>query len=67
MENQKRFQKKSLNSEDYKGTEQGAKAVKGLFGGLGAVALLHYNKDNLKALGSGVIDIAKEIVGKLGV
>ena len=32
MEEQKKFQKKSLNSDDYKGAEQGAKAVKGVFG-----------------------------------
>ena len=30
MEEQKKFQKKLLNSDDYKGAEQGAKAVKGV-------------------------------------
>lgn len=39
MEEQKKFQKKSLNSDDYKGAEQGAKAVKGVFGSLGALVL----------------------------
>ena len=46
MEEQKKFQKKSLNSDDYKGTEKGAKAVKGFFGSLGAIVLVVVNKDN---------------------
>lgn len=64
MEEQKRFQKKSLNSDDYKGAEKGAKAVKGFFGSLGAIVLVVVNKDNLKALGSGALDIAKKVVKK---
>ena len=64
MEEQKKFQKKSLNSDDYKGTEKGAKAVKGFFGSLGAIVLVVVNKNNLKALGSGVLDIAKKVVKK---
>lgn len=62
MEEQKKFQKKSLNSDDYKGTEKGAKAVKGFFGILGAIVLIAVNKDNLKALESEAQDITKKIV-----
>ena len=61
MEEQKKFQKKFLNSDDYKGAEKGAKAVR-FFGILGAIVLVAVNKDNLKALGSGAQDITKKIV-----
>ena len=54
----KRFKKQELKSEDYKGMEQGAKAVKGL-NGLGAVVgVLVKSKDNLKTLGNGVVNLA---------
>lgn len=63
MEEQKKFQKKSLNSDDYKGAEQGAKAVKGVFGSLvGALVLVVLNKDNIKAIGTGALDIAKKAI-----
>ena len=61
MEEQKKFQKKSLNSDDYKGAEQGAKAVKGVFG-LGALVLVVLNKDNIKAIRTGALDIAKKAI-----
>ena len=61
MEEQKKFQKKSLNSDDYKGAEQGAKAVKGVFG-LGALVLVVLNKDNIKAIGTWALDIAKKAI-----
>ena len=64
MEEQKKFQKKFLNSDDYKGAEKGAKAVKRLFVFLGAIVLVAANKDNLKAFVSGAQDIAKKIVKK---
>lgn len=64
MENQKRFQKKSLNSNDYRAAEQGAKTVKRIFGTLGALFLVIANKDKLKALGAGAKDIAEKIVKK---
>ena len=62
MEEQKKFQKKSLNSDDYKGAEQGTKAVKGVFGSLGALVLVVLNKDNIKAIGTGTLDIAKKTI-----
>jgi stage V sporulation protein SpoVS len=62
MEEQKKFQKKLLNSDDYKGAEQGAKAVKGVFGSLGALVLVVLNKDNIKAIGTGALDIAKKAI-----
>ena len=60
MEEQKKFQKKSLNSDDYKGAEQGAKAVKGVF--LGALGLVVRNKDKIKAIVTGALDIAKKAI-----
>ncbi len=62
MEEQKRFQKKSLNSDDYKGAEQGAKAVKGVFGSLAALALVVLNKDNIQAIGTNALDIARKAI-----
>lgn len=47
MEEQKKFQKKSLNGDDYKGTEQGAKAVKGVIGSLAYHILLVYRAEAL--------------------
>lgn len=35
-------------SDDYKGAENGAKEVKGIFGSLGVVILVYVNKDNIK-------------------
>lgn len=64
MENQKKFQKKTLNSNDYKAIEQGAKTVKNAFGGLSALFLIIANKDKLKALGAGAIDMAKKVIRK---
>ena len=64
MEKQRKFQKKSLNSDDYKGAEQGAKALKGVLGSLGALALVVLNKDNIKAIGTEALDIAKKAIKK---
>lgn len=64
MENQKKFQKKTLNSNDYKAIEQGAKTVKNAFGGLGTLFLIIANKDKLKALGAGARDMAKKVIRK---
>lgn len=64
MEKQRKFQKKSLNSDDYKGAEQGAKALKGVLGSLGALALVVLNKDNIKTIGTGALDIAKKAIKK---
>lgn len=63
MEEQKKFQKKSLNSDDYKGAEQGAKAVKGVFGSLGVLTLVR-NMDNIKTIGAGVLDKFKKAIKK---
>ena len=62
MAEQKRFKKKTLNKDDHKAAENGAKAVKGLAGALGAVALVVFNKDNLKTVCKGIADAGKAIV-----
>lgn len=54
MVEQKRFKKKTLNKDDHKAAENGAKAVKGIVGALGEVALVVFNKDNLKTVGRGM-------------
>ncbi|MDD3227802.1 MAG: hypothetical protein PHE09_01170 [Oscillospiraceae bacterium] len=61
MENQKRFQKKTLNSDDHKGMEHGAVALK-YIGGFGLGALLIKNKTVLKKLGSHAVDIATKAI-----
>lgn len=62
MAEQKRFKKKVLNKDDHKAAENGAKAVKGIAGVLGAVALVVFNKDNLKTVCKGIADAGKAIV-----
>lgn len=62
MEKQKRFKKQELKSDDYKGMEQGAKAVKGGIGIFMAAALLFKNKDNVKTLGKSVAKVASRFV-----
>lgn len=62
MEKQKRFKKQELKSDDYKGMEQGAKAVKGGIGIFMAAALLFKNKDNVKTLGKSVVKAASRFV-----
>lgn len=58
----KRFKKQELKSDDYKGMEQGAKAVKGFLAvGVAAVALVT-NKENLKTLTKGVTNLAKTVL-----
>ena len=56
----KRFQKVNLNKDDNKGIENGAKAVKGVGAALGALALIVFNKDNLKTFGKGIAKIASK-------
>ena len=60
----KRFKKQELKSDDYKGMEQGAKAVKGLIGLGVVVGVLVKSKDNLKTLGNGVVNLAKIVLKK---
>lgn len=62
MVEQKRFKKKALNKDDHKAAENGAKAVKGIAGAIGAVALVVFNKDNLKTVGKGITDVGKAII-----
>lgn len=62
MGKQKRFKKQELKSDDYKGMEQGAKAVKGGLGLAAAVALVIKNKDNLKSLGKSAIKLASRFI-----
>lgn len=62
MDEKKRFQKKTLNKEDHKGMENGAKIVKSV-----AVALLAggglavFNKDNIKT----AVKAASSMIKKL--
>ena len=44
--------------------EQGAKVLKGGVGALLSLALVVANKDNLKVLGKGAVNIAKKVVLK---
>ena len=62
MVEQKRFKKIALNKDDHKAAENSAKAVKGIAGALGAVALVVFNKDNLKTVGKGIADVGKAII-----
>lgn len=64
MDKKMRFKKQELNSEDYKGMEQGAKALKGALGAITAVAVLFKNRQNLKALGEGTLKIAGQLLKK---
>ena len=64
MDKQKRFKKQELKSEDYKGMELGAKALKGGLGLLGSLVLIVKNKDNLKTLGKSAIKLAGKVIKK---
>lgn len=57
MDKQRRFQKQTLDSKDYKGMEQGAKILKAVTSVVGAAILLVANKDNLKNLSKGIANI----------
>lgn len=57
MDKQKRFQKQTLDSKDYKGIEQGAKILKAGISAIGAAILLVASKDNLKNLAKGIAGI----------
>ncbi len=62
MDKQKRFKKQELKSDDYRGMEQGAKALKGGLGLLGSLVLIVKNKDNLKTLGKSALKLAGKII-----
>lgn len=64
MDKQKRFKKQELKSEDYKGMEWGAKALKGILGMGASVVLIVKNKDNLKELGKGAVKLANIVLKK---
>lgn len=64
MDKQKRFKKQELKSDDYKGMEQGAKVLKGGLGLGASIFLVIKNKDNLKALGKSVINLATKVIKK---
>ena len=64
MSGQKRFRKQELKSEDYKGMEQGAKALKGVLGTVGSIGLLVLNKNNLKSLCKNTRELAKIVLKK---
>lgn len=61
MSEKKRFQKQKLNSEDYKGMELAAKALKGTLGVTMAAVALVKNKEILKAIGKNAIDVVGQI------
>lgn len=62
MGNQKRFKKQELKSDDYKGMEQGAKAVKGGIGLFTAAVLIFKNRENVKTLGKSALKLASRFV-----
>lgn len=64
MENQKKFQKKSLNNNDYKAVEQRAKNLKKTLGTLSVLFLVVKNKDKLKELGPGAMAMVTKLVKK---
>ena len=64
MDEQKRFKKQELNSEDYKGMEQGAKALKGGLGLVASLVLIVKNKDNLQTLGKSAFELAGRLTKK---
>ena len=55
MNEKKRFEKKALNREDHKGTENAAKSVKSAIGLLSFGSLLYANKDKVKPIFDSVI------------
>lgn len=59
MEAQKKFQKKSLNRDDYKGAERGTKAIKVALASICALALGVKNKDNIKDISVEVFNVVK--------
>ena len=61
MDKQKRFKKQELKSDDYKGMEQGAKALKGGLGLLGSLVLIVKNKDTLKTRGQSALKLAGQV------
>ena len=62
MGKQKRFKKQELKSDDYKGMEQGAKAVKGGLGLAAAAALVFKNRENVKTLGKSALKLASRFI-----
>ena len=62
MDKQKRFKKQELKNDDYKGMEQGAKALKGGLGLIGSIALVIKNKDNLKTLGKNTLKLVGKVI-----
>ena len=62
MDTQKRFKKQELNKNEYKGMEQGAKALKGVLGLTTCAALIAKNKENLVALGNSAHEFATKII-----
>lgn len=64
MENQKKFQKKSLNSNDYKAVERGAQNLKKTLSALSLLILVVKNKDKIKELRPGVMSMVTKLVKK---
>lgn len=62
MGKQKRFKKQELKSDDYKGMERGAKAVKGGLGLAAAAALVFKNRENVKTLGNSALKLASRFI-----
>lgn len=64
MGKQKRFQKQTLNSEEDKAMENGAKKLKRVLGFAAPLALAVANKDKLKAIGKGAVNLSKQVLKK---
>lgn len=62
MNERNRFQRKTLNKDDHKGMENGAKAIKGILAAISAVGLVVFNKNNLKTVGKGAVSIAAKAI-----
>lgn len=62
MVNQKRFQKQKLDSEKDRLVENASKILKTGAGIVATVVVLICNKDNMKALGKGAANIARNML-----
>lgn len=62
MDKQKRFKKQELKSDDYKGMEQGAKALRRGICLTGFTALIIKNRNNLKNFGKSALKLAGKVI-----
>ena len=62
MEKQKKFHKQTLNSADHKVMKTCAKAIKGTAGAVCAVGMVVANKETLKAVAKGAVNVGAAAV-----